>query len=88
MAGLVVVRHTCPFPPVASKVMRDRIFRSSGIQVEYINTITFYIGCRLGDQVAQVVLGYDVQYKAMTDELDVRAFADGFQQRPFHFLAG
>ena len=59
-----------------------------GLGVEGIHSIAFYVGCVLGDSLAQVVLGDDVDGELVFLHLDVGVVVDGLQQSSFYLLAG
>src|ERR1700677_2751203 len=48
-----------------------------GMLIESVNAITLDIGCRFGDQEAQMVLGDQIEDKPMLNDLYILLFADG-----------
>src|SRR5579859_1660976 len=57
------------------------------LQVQGIYPIAFYVGCRFGDEVTQVMLGDQVDDKPMLDDLDILLLAYRVQQCPFYLFS-
>jgi hypothetical protein len=64
------------------------LYNLVGVLIEGIYPIAFDIGRRLGDQVAQVVLGDQIEDEPVLDDLYILLFPDGVEQGPFDLLSG
>src|SRR5665213_3062693 len=72
ITGLVVVRYTCPLPPVAKTVIPRQDFDNAVLpQIECIHAKTFYLGRALCHQISGVMLGEYIHHKTMLDDLDI-----------------